>query len=669
MRHPQVFLVLLLIAACIHVSAWRDSNGSGGSTDNTNHGFRLADEEVARIASALGERSHSGKLSRGFGLFDFLLGIVVACGGAAFLEYRYNFRILNRKQKTQAIQALKDMDVHTLRQVLGNANLPSWINFPDFERVNWVNMVFTQLWPNLGAYFTKQAHPQLDPLLTQNKPSWIKDIKLIKFDLGEKAPHISGVKVYRVDNQTTDEVIMECDFMWAGQQDVQILVEPVPRIVSKALIGIGTVISKLIRLKVSVMRLIINGRVRITLTPLLNDMPIIGAIQVSLVEMPDFSFDLEVLGGDITLLPGLEAWLNSFVRQSVLRPYVLPDQYTVQLTDSALGIQTPKGILFVKLLEAEHVPKMDVLSKSDPYVKLGVRSSRMSRSQVIDNDLNPKWNEDFKLLVHEPEHQALRLELYDYDAMDNDDLIGEAKIDVKELENQEERDLWLEIKDIVPEKGSHKGLGGKLRAVRDVSKDAVDKTRRRLGREKSGKTCRVHLKVTYYEFKKEEVDAAMQGREEGRNSPQRVPSRVENKDAFNILMGGVLYVRGRKAHNLVHKPWYKGGILKSTATLKVTVAGHSKKTISAQGSEPLFDDTLEFILGADEIEEAERKQIEVEVWDYKLVNHFRGVAQVSLKDVLDNNRIRDTFRLKGVDHGELELEMQWFRVLDMQPSQ
>ncbi len=31
------------------------------------------------------------------------------------------------------------------------------------------------------------------------------------------------------------------------------------------------------------------------------------------------SFDLEVLGGDITLLPGLEAWLNSFIRASVLR--------------------------------------------------------------------------------------------------------------------------------------------------------------------------------------------------------------------------------------------------------------------------------------------------------------------------------------------------------------
>ena len=30
----------------------------------------------------------------------------------------------------------------------------------------------------------------------------------------------------------------------------------------------------------------------------------------------------------------------------------------------------------------------------------------MSRSQVINNDLNPKWNEDFKILVHEPEHQV-----------------------------------------------------------------------------------------------------------------------------------------------------------------------------------------------------------------------------------------------------------------------
>lgn len=54
--------------------------------------------------------------------------------------------------------------------------------------------------------------------------------------------------------------------------------------------------------------------------------------------------------------------------------------------------------------------------------------------------------------------QALRLELYDYDAMDADDLIGEAKVAVEDLHDQEEADLWLDIDINSPEKdqGQHK---------------------------------------------------------------------------------------------------------------------------------------------------------------------------------------------------------------------
>ena len=47
---------------------------------------------------------------------------------------------------------------------------------------------------------------------------------------------------------------------------------------------------------------------------------------------------------------------------------MLPDKYTLKLTDAELGIETPKGILFVTLIEASNVPRMDFLSKSDPYV-------------------------------------------------------------------------------------------------------------------------------------------------------------------------------------------------------------------------------------------------------------------------------------------------------------
>ena len=44
------------------------------------------------------------------------------------------------------------------------------------------------------------------------------------------------------------------------------------------------------------------------------------------------------------------------------------------------------------------------------------------------------------------------------------------------------------------------------------------------------------LQVTYYEFHREEVDQAMEHHKKGQRSPSHVPSHVENKEAFNILM-------------------------------------------------------------------------------------------------------------------------------------
>ncbi|CAK0785413.1 hypothetical protein CVIRNUC_008622 [Coccomyxa viridis] len=636
---------------------------------------RLADEDIERIADRLGERSFWRKKTQGFHFSDFFVGIVSTACVLGFVYWRKDyslFRSMSRKQKGDAIQALKDMDTETLRKILGDVNLPSWINFPDFERVNWANLVLNQMWPHVSSYIVAQAHPQLDPLLEQNRPSWMEDIKLTKFDLGETPPQVSGVKVYQPGGSQADEIIIEFDFMWSGQQDVEIVVHPIPRIVSNWLIGIGKLLSTLIALKVCMQRLIINGRIRMTLSPLLNEMPLVGAMKFSLVQMPDFSFDLDVLGGDVTLLPGLEAWLNSFLASSVLRPYVLPRGYTVEIVKGG-GLEGPRGILFITLIEAQHLPKTDMLSKTDCYVRMGVRQTHRSRSQVINNDLNPKWNEDFKILVHEPEHQELRCVLYDYDALDKDDEIGEAKLAVADLRNQEEKDVWLNIEEMTPDGPSqHKGAIGKLTLLKDKASEGVHKMRSKMGRNKDIK-CRLHLKVTYYEFHREEVDQAMEHHKKGQRSLSHVPSRVENKEAFNILMGGVLYVRPRKAHNLVKKNFFKGGFMHSTATVRVSIAGQSKKTAQVDGSNPTFSDVLEFILGADDISDAEEKYVRVEVWDYKLVKKFRGRVDVPLKRVLDkqnfNERVTDKFRLKEVDHGELELDLNWYSVLDQQPAQ
>ena len=63
-------------------------------------------------------------------------------------------------------------------QVLKTKDLPSWINFPDFERVDWLNALLGRLWPHVTAAATTLVHEQLDPQLKANKPRWIADIIL-----------------------------------------------------------------------------------------------------------------------------------------------------------------------------------------------------------------------------------------------------------------------------------------------------------------------------------------------------------------------------------------------------------------------------------------------------------------------------------------------------------
>lgn len=71
-------------------------------------------------------------------------------------------------------------------------------------------------------------------------------------------------------------------------------------------------------------------------------------LQISLVEMPSFSFNINVYGGDITFLPGVEKWINWFIETRVLRPYVLPERLTVPvkfLYDPTLEVSLSNNML------------------------------------------------------------------------------------------------------------------------------------------------------------------------------------------------------------------------------------------------------------------------------------------------------------------------------------
>lgn len=81
------------------------------------------------------------------------------------------------------------------------------------------------------------------------------------------------------------------------------------------------------------------------------------------------------------------------------------------------AMKRPVGILHVKVLRAMKLKKKDLLGASDPYVKLKLTEDKLpsKKTTVKHRNLHPEWNEEFKVVVKDPESQALEMTVYDWE--------------------------------------------------------------------------------------------------------------------------------------------------------------------------------------------------------------------------------------------------------------
>uniref|UniRef100_A0A8C4L4X3 Extended synaptotagmin-1 n=1 Tax=Equus asinus asinus TaxID=83772 RepID=A0A8C4L4X3_EQUAS len=117
--------------------------------------------------------------------------------------------------------------------------------------------------------------------------------------------------------------------------------------------------------------------------------------------------------------------------------------------DSHFGTE---NVLRIHVLEAQDLIAKDrflgglVKGKSDPYVKLKL-AGRSFRSRVIREDLNPRWNEVFEVIVTSIPGQELEVEVFDKD-LDKDDFLGRCKVSLTTVLNSGFLDEWLTLEDV-----------------------------------------------------------------------------------------------------------------------------------------------------------------------------------------------------------------------------
>uniref|UniRef100_A0A2N9FUA2 C2 domain-containing protein n=1 Tax=Fagus sylvatica TaxID=28930 RepID=A0A2N9FUA2_FAGSY len=80
-----------------------------------------------------------------------------------------------------------------------------------------------------------------------------------------------------------------------------------------------------------------------------------------------------------------------------------------------------RGVLSVTVISAEDLPAVDLMGKADPYVVITMKKSDIkNKTRVVNDSLNPVWNQTFDFVVEDGLHDMLMLEVWDHDTFGKD---------------------------------------------------------------------------------------------------------------------------------------------------------------------------------------------------------------------------------------------------------
>ncbi|XP_061470728.1 extended synaptotagmin-1 isoform X1 [Rhineura floridana] len=320
-----------------------------------------------------------------------------------------------------------------LGRSLGQSELPAWVSFPDVEKAEWLNKILAQAWPFFGQYMEKMLVENIAPSIRASN-THLQTFTFTKVDMGEKPLKVIGVKVHTGVNKK--QILLDLNLSYVG--DVQIDVE-VKKFFCKA----------------GVKGMQLHGMLRVILEPLIGDVPIVGALTMFFIRRP--TLDINWTGMTNLLdIPGLSSMSDTMIMDSIASFLVLPNRLLIPLVSdlheaAQLRSPIPRGVVRVYLMEAKDLQSKDkyikgmIEGKSDPYAIVRV-GTQVFTSKVIDEDLNPKWNEMYEFIVHEVPGQELEVELFDKDP-DQDDFLGRMKLDFGEVFKARVLEEWFPLQD------------------------------------------------------------------------------------------------------------------------------------------------------------------------------------------------------------------------------
>ncbi|TYH57786.1 hypothetical protein ES332_D08G113300v1 [Gossypium tomentosum] len=554
-------------------------------------------------------------------LVGLLFGLVAGLAIVVFFVRSENSRSNLRTKLATTVAAFARMTVEDSRKILPAEFYPSWVVFSQRQKLTWLNQHLTKIWPYVNEAASDLIKASVEPVLEQYRPVILSSLKFSKFTLGTVAPQFTGVSIVE---DGADSVTMELEMQWDANSNIVLAI--------KTYLGVS--------LPVQVKDIGFTGVFRLIFKPLVNEFPCFGAVCYSLRKKKKLDFTLKVIGGDISTIPGLADAIESTIRDAIEDSIMWPVRKIVPILPgdySDLELK-PVGMLEVKLIQARDLTNKDIIGKSDPYAVLFVRPlpGRTKKSKIINNDLNPIWNEHYEFIIEDATTQQLVVRIYDDEGVQASEFIGCAQVLLSELEPGKVKDVWLNL-------------------VKDLEIQRDSKYR-----------GQVHLELLYYPFGMENSftnpfssDFSMTSLERVLKNGANGTDDIENEKAVThkkreIIIRGVLSVTVISAEDLPIIDLMGKADPYVVLTMKKSELKNKTRVVN-DSLNPVWNQTFDFV-----VEDGLHDMLILEVWDHDTFGKdYMGRCILTLTRVILEGEYKDCLPLEGAKSGKLNINLKW----------
>lgn len=307
------------------------------------------------------------------------------------------------------------------------------------ESVEWVNMVLGKLWMVYRAGLENWLVGLLQPVIDNiEKPDYVQRVEVKQFSLGDEPLSVRSVE--RRTSRRVNDLQYQIGLRYTGGARMLLMLS--------LKFGILPIV-----VPVSVRDFDIDGELWVKLR-LIPTEPWVGAVSWAFVDLPKITFELSPFRlFNLMAIPVLSTFLTKLLTQDLPRLFVRPKKIVLDFQKGKAVGPVPDlyksgdvqeknkdsvGELSVTLVDARNL-SYALYGKTDPYVvlRLGdqtIRSKKNSQTTVIGPPGEPIWNQDFHMLVADPQNQILYIEVVDSLGF-ADMTLGAGEVDLSTLQD------------------------------------------------------------------------------------------------------------------------------------------------------------------------------------------------------------------------------------------